>query len=248
MFDRRAGRLSVRGLWIAVAAGVLGVAGVAGCSAGSSSSSGNTTGITRPSAPASITTAQLRQALLTRVNGVAPAVKADAGRYAALPEIKAAQAQMAGVTVKPEGCLRATVLQGADLDTGALSNAPAAVVNFRVGTNGVSEVLAAPPDSATAAALGKAIPAGCAHYTATAGGKTFQYAFKQDFATGIGLKPARILNVTTSVGSQSDIVWSVLFQGKGFVGAITVAGPNASEDAVRELGTQGYQYAAKALS
>ncbi|HEX4833093.1 MAG TPA: hypothetical protein VH478_18575 [Trebonia sp.] len=241
MFDRRR-------LGIAVAAGLLGAAGVAGCSTGSSSSSGNTTGITTHNGATSFSAAQLRKALLTRINGVGPAMKADAGAYATLPEIKAARAQMAGVTVQPKGCLQATVLEGADLDTGALNGSPAAVVNFKVGTNGVSEVLAAPKDSATAAALGKAIAPGCASYTATAGGNTYKYSFKQSWAKGIGLKQARVLNITTEVSGQSDIVWSVLFQGNGFVGALTVAGPNASRAAVQELGTQGYEYAAKALS
>jgi hypothetical protein len=43
-------------------------------------------------------------------------------------------------------------------------------------------------------------------------------------------------------------VWSIVFQGSGFVGAVSVDGPNASEAAVRELGQQAYQYAAKSLS
>ena len=42
--------------------------------------------------------------------------------------------------------------------------------------------------------------------------------------------------------------WSLLYKGNGFVGAITVVGPNASESAIRELGQQAYAFAAKALS
>lgn len=36
--------------------------------------------------------------------------------------------------------------------------------------------------------------------------------------------------------------------GAGFIGSITVAGPDASELAVRELGLQAYGFAARSLS
>ena len=245
MFDRRARFLPVRYLLAAVAAALI---GVAGCSGGSRSSSGNMTGVTVPNGTAALSAPELRQALLTRINGVAPVTRADAGSYASLPEVRAAAAQMKGVTVTPKACLRATVLQGADLDTGALGGVPAAVVNFRVGSNGVSEVLAAASDTVTVAALGQPIPAACSRYTASAGGQTFQYAVRQDWLNGIGVRPARVLNIATVANNEKGNVWSVLYQGNGFVGAVTVVGPNASEAAVSELGKQAYAYAAKALA
>jgi hypothetical protein len=60
------------------------------------------------------------------------------------------------------------------------------------------------------------------------------------------MQPARILNISSP--KQESNVWSVLYRGDGFVGAITVAGPNASQAAVRELGQQAYAYAAQSLS
>ncbi len=94
-------------------------------------------------------------------------------------------------------------------------------------------------------ALARPVPAGCAHYSATAGGKTVKYAVQQHWSSGIGPQSARIVNIK-SAKPGSD-VWSVLYRGNGFVGAITVAGPNASEATVRALGQQAYAYAAQSL-
>ena len=248
MFDRRGRRVPVPVLSVTVTAGLLGLAGVAGCSSGSHSASGGTTGITVSNKSGSIGAQQLKAALLTRINGDAPISAPNAGGYSSLPAVQAAAAQMNGVKVTPSQCMPATVLQGAVLDTGALGTAPAAVVNFRVVTNGVSEVLATPPSQAVAADLAKPIPAGCSHYTASSGGKTYQYAVKQDWVQGLGKKPARVLNISLQGQKLPASVWSIVFQGSGFVGAVSVDGPNASEAAVRELGLQAYQFAAKSLS
>jgi hypothetical protein len=236
------------GGWLAVAAGMVAAAGLAACGSASSSSGGSTTGITRHSQPGAVSALRLRTALLTRINGVGPATSADAGSFGALRGVQAAAAQVTGLTVTPGQCAQATVLQAADLDTGALGAAPAAMVGFRVGTNAISEVLAVPATAAAAAALSKPIPAGCSRYTGSAGGKTYRYTARQDWVSGIGTKPARALNITTSGGGATENVWSLLYQGAGFIGAITVTGPNASEAAVRELGRQAYAYAAKSLS
>jgi len=248
MFDRRARHVPVPVLSVAATAGFLGLAGLAGCSGGSHTATGGTTGITVSNKSGNFGAQQLKSALLTRINGDAPISAPNAGSYSSLPGVQAAAAQMNGVTVTPSQCMPATVLQGAVLDTGALGTAPAAVVNFRVVTNGVSEVLATPPSQAVATALGRPIPAGCTHYTASAGGRTYQYTVKQDWVQGIGKKTARVLNISLQGQKAPASVWSVVFQGSGFIGAVSVDGPNASEAAVRELGQQAYQYAAKTLS
>jgi hypothetical protein len=248
MFDRRARHAPVPVLSAAVTVALLGLAGLAGCSGGSHTAKGGTTGITVSNKSGLSSAQQLKAALLTRVNGDGPISAPSAGSYSSLPGVQAAAAQMNGVTVSPSQCMQATVLQGAVLDTGALGTAPAAVVNFRVTTNGVSEVLATPPSPAVAAALGKAIPAGCSRYTMSSGGKTYQYAVRQDWVRGLGKAPARVLDISLLGQKAPASVWSIVFQGTGFTGAVSVDGPNASEAAVRELGQQAYQYAAKTLS
>ena len=107
-------------------------------------------------------------------------------------------------------------------------------------------VLVAPATAAAASALGSRVPTMCEHYTATVGGKTYRYTVKESAVGGIG-QQARVLNVQTA-GYPAAEIWSIVYQGAGLVGAVTVVGPNASEVAVRELGQQAYSYAAKSLA
>ena len=72
------------------------------------------------------------------------------------------------------------------------------------------------------------------------------YTATESALTGIGTQ-ARMLNVRSSAGSADDL-WSLVYRGKGFIGVVTVVGPNASQAAVRELGQQAYTYAAKSLA
>jgi hypothetical protein len=238
---------SLTGVAVTVAAaGLLGmtaVAGVTGCSSINSSSSNSTTSMT--TRIGAFSASQLRAALLTRVNGAGPAAKPEAGSYGSIPAIQAAAKALALTRVTPKQCMRATVLQAIILDTGALGSAPAAIVDFKVGTNGVTEVLAAPADSATAASLSKPIPASCARYTVYSQGKAYHFSVRQSWVTGIGVQRARVLGIKTA-GVKGSL-WTLLYQGTGFVGTIAVDGPNATEAAVREIATQAYDYAAKAL-
>jgi hypothetical protein len=144
--------------------------------------------------------------------------------------------------VTPAGCTAA--LSG--FNPGALSGATAAIVSFRVAGNDVSEVLVAPTDQAAAAALAGQVPAKCAHYQEKVGGKTFRYAVIETPVKGIG-KQAREVSVTAP-GAAAEKQWSLVYRGTGFIGTVTVIGPNASEAAVRELGQQAYAFAAKSLS
>lgn len=239
MFDRRA-------LAAVIATGV---AGLAACTGSASRPAGNgatgTSAVKASAAKGVFSAERLSSALLTRVNGVSPAGRVEAGGYASLPEVRQAVESMAGIAVTPKGCAQPAVAGGVGLD-GSLGSAPAAVVRFRVGPNGVSEILAAPAGPAAAAALGTRVSDQCAHYAATSFGKTNRFAVRQSRVTGIG-KQARMLSVSP-VGNASDEVWSLVYRGDGFIGAITITGPDASEAAVRQLGQQAYAYAAKSLS
>ena len=241
------GSLQVRVLLAAAIAA--GFAGLAGCTdSASHAPSGSATGMTgmkMGKAAGMFSAGRLGGALLTRVNGVGPAGRVAEGSYASLPEVREAAKSMAALLVTPRGCGQPTSVGGFGLG-GMPGSAPAAVVTFRVGPNGVSEVLAAPAGSAASAALGAPVPAWCTHYAATSSGKTYQYAVQQSWVTGIG-KQARMLNVSP-VGQARANVWSLVYRGDGFVGAITIVGPNASAAAVRELGQQAYAYAAKSLA
>jgi len=233
--------------WRRMPAALLLPAAAVACAAGCGSSGAHTTSTTSSAGAVSQTGAfssvKLRGALLTKVNGVSAAVPAESGTYASLPEVQASKQSTRGVNVSPKACARAALT---GFGSGVLAAAPAAAVTFRVGGNGVSEVLVAPGTAAAANALGNPVPAICDHYTATVGGKTYRYAVTDSTVRGIG-QQARVLNVKTA-GYPADEIWSIVYRGARFVGAVTVVGPNASEAAVRELSQQAYAYAAKSLA
>jgi hypothetical protein len=213
------------------------VAGLAGCGGGSSSSSSAAT----TSANGALTAATLRQALLTRVNGVAAAAPASSGTYSSMQAANSKAAS--GIQVTPKACSAAATV---GFNSAALGTAPAAAVTFRVGTNGVSEVLIASSAKSAATVLAGHVPAECAQYQETVGGKTYAYDVKEKAIGGIG-EQARVLNVYAA-SAKSDEMWSLVYQAKGFIGTVTVVGPNATEQAVTELGQQAYAFATKSLS
>ncbi len=226
---------------------LLGATAVAGCGGSASTSQASAThtaGVATATGQAqSLTAAQLKGALLTKVGGASPAAPAQAGNYGALPDVKTSKQTMHGVKVTPARCSQATVT---GFNSAAFTKAPASVVTFRVGRDGVSEVLvSATPDVATSAIANK-LPAGCEHYTATVGGKTFHYSVKEAPIGGLA-NEARALNVKAAGYSQVN-VWSVVYRADGFVGAVTIVGPDASQASAKKLATQAYAYAHQSLS
>jgi len=217
------------------------VAGLVGCGGGSGSSAASASGSAKASTNGALTAATLREALLTQVNGVAAAAPASSGNYASMT---AASKQVGGgVQVTPKACTGAATV---GFDPDALAASPAAAVTFRVGTNGVSEVLIGSSATSASTALAGHVPAGCAKYEETVGGKTYTYGITEKSVSGIG-EQARLLNVH-AIGATADDMWSLIYEGKGFVGTVTVVGPNASQQAVTELGQQAYDFATKSLS
>jgi hypothetical protein len=221
------------------------MAGIAGCSsdAGHPAPASVPASAAEYSAVGALSAAELRGALLTHVNGVAAVAPASSGTYASLPGSSTGQQTKSIVQVIPQVCAGAATT---GFDPAALAGAPAAAVTFRVGANGVSEVLIASSAASASAALAGHLPAECARYEEKVEGKTFTYGTKEQAIAGIG-KEARVLNVHAD-GATSENLWSLIYRGADFVGAVTVIGPNASELAVRELGQQAYAFAAKSLS
>lgn len=225
------------------------VAAIAGCGSSapsaagaSSAASSQSAGMVATSSSGALTASELRGALLNKINGVATAVPPEAGAYGSLEQVKSTKNSMHGVVVSPSKCAAATLT---GFNSGTFAGSPAAVATFRVGRNGVSEVLMAPSSSAAKSALSRTVPSGCSHYHATVDGKTFTYQVHEVSVSGIG-DQARALNVK-AVGYPQVDVWSVIYRGSGIVGAITVVGPDASEAAVRQLGQQAYEYAIRRL-
>src|SRR5712691_2672763 len=205
---------------------LLGAATVAGCGNSASTSRAGATqtaGVAAATGHKSFTAAQLKRALLTKIGGARPAAPAEAGAYGTLPDVRTSKQTMHGVKVTPAKCAQATVT---GFNSAAFAHAPASVVTFRVGRDGVSEVLVSTTPQTATAALGDKLPIGCAHYTATVDGKTFRYSVKETAFSGLA-NQARALNVKAAGYAVVD-VWSVVYRGDGFVGAVTIVGPDAS--------------------
>ena len=248
MSDRHWPRPMRRGPALATSASVLalvGAAAVSGCGGSTSQSQSaatQPTGTATAAAQISFTSDQLKGALLAKVNGVKPAAAAESGDYGTLPDVQSSKQTMNGVKVNPAKCSQATQT---GFNSAAFTHAPASVVTFRLGQDGVSEVLVSATPSAAATALSNSLPAGCAHYSATVDGKTFRYTVKESPLSGLAQK-ARTLNVKAA-GYTSVDVWSVVYQGDGFVGAVTMVGPDSSESGVKTLAQEAYAHAAATL-
>jgi len=221
-------------------------AAVAGCGASASTRAAGATqtaGVAAATEPKAYTATQLKDALLTKVRGGRPAAAAEAGDYGKLPDVQTSKQTMKGVRVTPAKCAEAAA---AGFNSAAFSHAPAAVVTFRVGRDGASEVLVSASSPLAETTLSARLPAGCSHYKATTDGKTFNYTVRQ-FTVGGLADQARALNVKASGYAQVD-VWSVTYRGRGFVGAVTMVGPDASLRGVQTLASQAYSYAGQSLS
>lgn len=248
MFDRHRPRPIRRGPALATSVSVLALAGAAAVSGCGGSASQSQSAATQPTGTAtaaaqiSFTSDQLKSALLAKVNGVKPASAAESGDYGTLPDVQSSKQTMNGVKVNPAKCAQATQT---GFNSAAFTHAPASVVTFRVGQDGVSEVLVSATPAAAATALGNALPSGCGHYSATVDGKTFRYTVQESPLSGLGQK-ARALNVKAA-GYTSVDVWSVVYQGAGFVGAVTMVGPDSSEAGVKALAKEAYAHAAATL-
>ena len=225
---------------LAVLAAVAGCGGPAGTGQAKAT---QTAGVAAVTGSKAFTAAQLKNALLTSVSGQRPATAAEAGEYGKLPDVQTSKQSTKNVKVVPAKCADATV---AGFNSPAFSRAPAAVVTFRVGRDGVSEVLVSASSQLANTALRDQLPAGCAHYQATIDGKTYSYAVREATVPGLA-DQARALNVRASGYAQVD-VWSVVYRGRGFVGAVTMVGPTASQQGVKTLAGQAYSHAEQALS
>jgi hypothetical protein len=237
MGDNRFRRVS----WMLLVAAA--VAGLAACSGGGGTpgASASATATADKALTGAFSGSDLKRALLTKVNGVGAATPASSGTYSSLSAASTGEPSSSADPVTPKAC----VSTARGFSPGTLSGAQAAAVSFKISGNGVSEVLIASSSANAATALAGKMPAQCATYQEKVGGKTVTYNVTEKTVTGIG-KQARELNVRSGT-SSSDNLWSLLYRGAGFVGTVTVTGPNASEAAVRELAQQAYAFAAKSL-
>jgi hypothetical protein len=245
MSDRHRHRPALTTLSVTGTMALLAAAALAGC--GGSASQSQAAATTQPTATAtaaelSFTSAQLKSALLEKINGTKPASKAESGDYGTLPDVQASKQTMNGVKVTPAKCAEASQT---GFNSAAFTHAPASVVTFKVGRDGVSEVLVSATSMVASTALGNTLPSGCDHYSATVDGKTFRYTVREAPLSGLA-QQARALNVRAA-GYASVDVWSVVYRGAGFVGAVTMVGPDATEAGAETLARDAYAHASQSL-
>jgi hypothetical protein len=227
----------------AAIAAILLAAAAAGCSSGGTPAKTAAKKTSHDTTSSSAYTAsQLRSALLTSVNGARPVIPVESGAYGSLPGVKATRQSVSGVKITPAKCASAS---GSGLSSPMYNDVPATVATFRVGTDGVSEVLLAPPSSMLQSALVRKIPAGCSHYHAQVGTKTYTYSIKEVTAPSIGTAASE-LNVRAS-GDASANIWTIIYRTSTMVGAITLVGVNATQSGAESLAKQAYSYATKSL-
>lgn len=236
MLDSRRRQMVILSLAAVVVTG-----GLAGCGSTASNAAAASTATAR-ALDSRFSPGQLRGALLTSINGVIPKAPAASGDFSALVGTGIGKGPSAGGRVTPRECAGSAQT---GLNTAALAGSLAAAVTFRVGSDDVSEVIVATGTGTSRSALTAQFAAKCARYTRVAGGKTVRYAVTESMVTGIG-KQAAVLNVRSSGGAAGN-QWSLSYLGTGFAGAVTVIGPSASRQAVRELAPQAYAFAAKSL-
>lgn len=212
----------------------------------SGAGSGAASAGTAPATPTAYTANQLRNALLTSVDGHRVASPVQSGAYGSLASVKASKLQSKGVKVTPTRCEQASV---AGFNSASFAAVPATVATFRVGNDGISEVLLAPSASEASKALAAGVPAGCSVYHATVNGQTYTYRISQRKLSTPG-QAARVTHITatgSSARSGTVDVWSVVYRAPRFVGAVTEVGPNASRAGAEKLAKSSYAKAAATL-
>jgi hypothetical protein len=106
-------------------------------------------------------------------------------------------------------------------------------------------VLLAPAPSIAPEALGHKVPAGCGHYRATAGGRTFNYAVKDQRAPRLGLG-AREIRVHASGAVTTDI-WTVIYRTGSYVGAVTLMGTGTTSKQAQQITEAAFTHAEQTL-
>lgn len=226
----------------ATATGLAGMPGSGQAYGRGQGGTGSSAGLTALGGKSAVSAMRLRDALLTTIDGASPVGPVQFGAYGSLADVRASKQSLNAVTVTPATCTQATET---GFDSGLFAQAPASVVTFRVGKDGVSEVLVAASARTAAKAMQNRLPAGCERYQATVAGKTFSYAVREAAVPGVA-EQARALNVKATGYADVD-VWSVVFRGNGFLGAVTIVGPDAAERTAAALAKAAYAKAAGSL-
>jgi hypothetical protein len=222
----------------AVVAG-LALSAAAGCDGGGAQ------GAARPGAGTApvgtgYTSDQLRQALPVELVGYQRTGEPDAGEYDSLQAIQNFTQLQRQVTLDKPQCANTSQISG-------LGSAPAALIMFtKANGQSTTATLIAVPSATAEQQLRVRVPAGCRSFRAKIGQQWSTHEVIEVHGQGIGLG-ARTVGVTTTTGSTAVKTWYVVLRGRGYLGTITLYGPNVTRTEAERLARQTYDHAERIL-
>ncbi|MWA06833.1 hypothetical protein F8568_042120 [Actinomadura sp. LD22] len=211
---------------------VLATVAAASACGGSGGSGGGTVPGPARAAPAGTgyTSDQLGQALLQQVTGYWRG-EPDSGEYGSLKALRnAAQVRQEATLDKPK-C--------ADAQTGGrrqvAADVPTALVTFVKGDGQTAtETLMGVADADAEKQVEARVPPGCLTFRTRLGDKWAEHRITETPRGDIG-NGSRTVGVATTIGAQRMNTWYVVFQGRHYLGSVSVFGPNATRAEAESL-------------
>lgn len=190
------------------------------------------------------TSDQLRQALLTEIVGYQRAGEPDAGEYGSLKAIQNFNQLQRQITLDKPRCTNVTSTGGAGLRA-----APAALAVFAKPGSGESATvtLMAVPVITAERQVRVRVPDNCRSFRARVGDQWSSHRVVEGGPGGIGLG-SRTVGVTTTTGDAAVKTWYVVLRGRGYLGTLTLYGPNVTRTEAEQLARQMYDQAERILA
>ncbi|GAA2129685.1 hypothetical protein [Actinomadura napierensis] len=219
------------------------VAAASACGGSGGTGAGQVRGTAR-AAPAGTgyTSDQLGQALLQQVTGYRRG-EPDSGEYGSLKALRnAAQVRQEATLDKP-AC--------ADAQSGGgkvAADVPTALVTFaKSDGQTATETLMGVADADAGKQVEARVPTGCLTFRTRLSGQWAEHEVSEARRGDVG-DGSRTVGVVTTSGDQRTNTWYVVFQGRHYLGTVTVFGPNATRAEAEGLARASVAQARKILS
>lgn len=190
-----------------------------------------------PVVPGSYSADQLTQALLTEVRGYQQSGIPQSGQYGSLAAVQNSGEMQQEAEIDKPRCLPRSLT--AD---GAVRTAPAALAAFTGPSGSLSEVLLAVGPDVADRQVRMRVPFGCRAFRVKVGRRWSAATVVEPHGARIG-EGSRTVGVTTA-GTRT---WIVVLRSRGYLAAITLFGPTASQSAAESLARKAYQQAERIL-
>jgi hypothetical protein len=225
---------------------------VAACSGGHSAGGAPPPARSTSPVPGSYSADQLTQALLTEISGYQQSGIPQSGQYGSLAAVQNSVDMQQAVKIDKPQCLPSTHAVTTDR---AVRSAPAALIAFtkgdssRPGAQSVSETLLAVGPDVAAQQVRNRVPAGCRTFRVRVSGRWSAATVVEPDGARIGEGSRTVGVVTTGPGTGWSAVrtWIVVLRSRGYLAAITLFGPTATQAEAEKLARRAYQQAERIL-